>query len=78
MIAKRVGKGLHNFLELHDLEDELRIQIGVVICDDGYKEAQEILDDVNFARAFVKSQPDAGHWVYTRKEIQQMRKTQGI
>jgi CheY-like chemotaxis protein len=74
MIAKRVGKGLSNFLELHDLENDLRIQIGVILCDEGYESVQEILEDIEFGRAFVKSQPDAGRWVYTRKEIQQMRK----
>ena len=77
MIAKRVGEGLNDFLELHDLGDDLRIQIGVIMCDDGYENVQEILDDVDFARAFVKSQPDAGHWVYLRKEIQQMRNARG-
>lgn len=76
MIANRVGKGLDDFLELHDLEGDVRIQIGVVLCDDGHTGVQEVMDDVNFARALVKSQPDAGHWVYTRKEIQQMRKAQ--
>jgi CheY-like chemotaxis protein len=74
MIAKRVGKGLSNFLELHDLENDLRIQIGVILCDEGYESVQEILEDIEFGRALVKSQPDAGRWVYTRKEIQQMRK----
>jgi GGDEF domain-containing protein len=77
MIAKRVGKGLNDFLELHDLADEFRAQIGVIMCDDGYEGVQEILDDIDFARAFVKSQPDAGHWIYTRKELQQMRNAQG-
>jgi PleD family two-component response regulator len=77
MFAKQVGKGLKDFLELHDLGDELRTQIGVIMCDDRYEGVQEVLDDINFARAFVKSQPDAGHWVYTRKEIQQMRSAQG-
>lgn len=77
MIAKRVGKGLNDFLELYDLADEFRAQIGVVMCDDGYAGVQELLDDIAFVRAFVKSQPDAGHWIYTRKELQQMRSAQG-
>lgn len=78
MIAKRVGEGLNDFIKLHELGEDLRIQIGVLLCDDGYKTAQEVLDDINFARAFVKSQPDAGHWVYSRKEIRQMRDPQDI
>jgi CheY-like chemotaxis protein len=73
-IAKRTGKGLGSFLKRHDFEDDLRVQTGVIVCDEEYESAQEVLDDIRFARAFVKSQPDAGHWVYTRKEIQQMRK----
>lgn len=77
MIAKRVGNGLNDFLELHDLGDGLRTQIGVIMCDDGYEGVQDVLDDISFARSFVKSQPDAGHWIYTRKEIQQMRSAQG-
>lgn len=77
MIAKRVGKGLNDFLNLHDLGDGLRTQTGVIMCDDGYESVQDILDDINFARSFVKSQPDAGHWVYTRNEIRQMRTVQG-
>lgn len=77
MIAKRVGKGLNDFIDLHELEDGLRIQIGVIMCDDGYENAQEVLQDIGFARSFVKSQPDAGHWIYSRREIQQMRAAQG-
>ncbi len=73
MIAKRVGKGLNEFLGVHDLGDGLRTQVGVLMCDAGYEGVQEVLDDLQFARAFVKSQPDAGHWLYTRDEIQQMR-----
>ena len=74
VIAKRVGQGLKEFLGLHDVGDGLQTQIGVIMCDDGYESVQEILDDLDFARAFVKSQPDAGHWIYTRQDLQQMRK----
>ena len=73
MIAKRVGQGLNNFLMQHELGKDFRTQIGVVMCDEGYDNVQEILDDVNLARAFVKKQPDSGHWIYTRKELQKMR-----
>jgi PleD family two-component response regulator len=73
MIAKRVGKGLNDFLELQELGKELRAQIGVIMCDDGYENVQEILDDIEFARALVKGQPDADYWIYTREDILQMR-----
>lgn len=74
-IAKCVSQGLNDFLELHDVGEGLRLQVGVVLCDDGYKSVQEILDDVDFVRTFVKSQPDAGSRVYMREEIHQMRNT---
>lgn len=73
MIAKRVGKGLNDFLELQELGKDLRTQIGVIMCDDSYENVQEILDDIDFVRQFVKGQPDTGHWIYTREELQRMR-----
>jgi len=76
-IAKRVGRGLNDFLVLHDIENELGAQTGVILCDQQYEGIQEILDDIHFVRAFVKSQPGAGHWIYSHNEIQQMRNAQG-
>ncbi|MGB7877057.1 MAG: response regulator [Anaerolineales bacterium] len=73
MIAKRVGQGLNDFLKLHEVGDGLRTQIGVIMCDDGYESVQQILDDIDFARAYVKNQPEVGHWVYSREELGQMR-----
>jgi len=75
-IAERVGKGLNEFLKLHELGDGLRAQVGVVICDDGYESVQEIMDDVNFARTLVQQQPDAGYWIYTRTELRERRDSQ--
>jgi hypothetical protein len=43
------------------------------MCDDGYESVQEILDDIDFTRTFVKQQTDTGHWIYTREKIQEMR-----
>jgi CheY-like chemotaxis protein len=73
MIAKRVEQGLNDFLELQELGDELRVKIGVIMCDEEYENVQEILDDIGFARKFVKEQSEVGQWIYTREEIQQMR-----
>jgi len=74
MIANRVGLGLNEFLGLHELENELRAQIGVIMCDDSYDNVQEILEDINFVRMNLKEQPETGHWIYTREEVQQLRK----
>lgn len=73
LIASRVGQGLNDFLRLQELGDELRTQIGVIMCDEEYESVQEILDDIDFARKFVKEQSEIGQWIYTKDEIQQMR-----
>ena len=72
-IADRVGKGLNEFLKHHELGDGLRAQVGVVICDDGYESVQEIMDDVNFARTFVRQKSETGHWIFSRAELQEKR-----
>jgi len=76
VISDRVGKGLNGFLNLHELGDGLRAQVGIVMCDDGYESVQEILDDVNFARTLVQQKPEAGHWIYTRAELQDLKNSQ--
>ena len=73
VIADRVGKGLNDFLKHHELGDGLRAQVGVIICDEGYKSIQEIMNDVNFARTLVQQKSDAGHWLYTRAELRELR-----
>ena len=76
VISDRVGKGLNEFLSLHELGDGLRAQVGIVMCDDGYESVQEIMDDVNFARTLVQQKPEAGHWIYTRAELQDLHNSQ--
>ena len=76
MIADRVGKGLNEFLKHHELGDGLRAQVGIVMCDDSYESVQEILDDIDFARTIVRQKPDAGHWMFTRAELQELRDSQ--
>jgi len=73
MIAKRVNKGLNDFLALHELGEGLRTQVGVIVCDDGYENVQEILEDVDFVRSFVQKQSESGHWIYTREKIRDVR-----
>jgi len=76
VILERVGKGLNDFLKHHELGNGLRAQVGVVRCGDGYGSVQEILNDVNFARTLVQQEPEAGHWMYTREELQELRDSQ--
>jgi two-component system cell cycle response regulator DivK len=76
VIADRVEKGLNDFLNYHELENGLRAQVGIVTCDDSYESVQEILDDINFARTLVRKEKDAGHWIYMRAELQELRESQ--
>ena len=73
MISERVGTGLNDFLKLQELGDELRAQVGVIMCEDGYENVQEILEDIDFVRMKLKNQPDTGHWIYTREDVQKIR-----
>lgn len=73
MTAKRVGMGLSDFIEYHELEDGLRVQVGVVMCDDGYDTVQDIMEDVNFVRMYIRQEPNARDKVYTQNEIQELR-----
>jgi len=73
MISERVGTGLNNFLKLQDRSDELRVQVGVIMCEEGYENVQDILEDLNLVRMKLKNQPETGHWIYTREDVQQMR-----
>jgi len=77
VIANRVGKGLNEFLEHHELENGLRAQVGIVMCDNGYESVQEILDDINFAQTLVREEQEAGHWIYTRAGLKELRDSQG-
>jgi two-component system cell cycle response regulator DivK len=72
-IADRVGKGLNEFLKEHELANDLRVQVGVAICDDGYESVQEILEDVQVARMLVRDKPEPGRWIYRRQELQELR-----
>lgn len=76
VIADRVGKGLNEFIKYHELGNGLRAQVGLVMCNEDYDSVQEILDDINFARTLVRKEKDAGHWIYTRTELQEMQDLQ--
>lgn len=73
ILASRVGQGLNDFLRLQELGNELQAQIGVIMCDEEFESVQEILDDIDFARKFVREQSEIGQCIYTRNEIQRMR-----
>ena len=76
VIADRVGKGLNEFLKQQELGNGLRAQVGIVMCNDSYDSVQEIMDDVNFARTVVQQKSEAGHWIFTREALQEIKNAQ--
>ncbi len=73
MIARRVEGKLSSFLQQHPFGGHLRVKTRVVICDFHYESAQEILDDVNFARALAKKETDIEPQLYHRAGLQALR-----
>ena len=75
MIARRVENKLSSFLQQHEYGGELQVNTRVLLCDFNYESAQEILDDVNFARAFAKKETAPGPQLYDRERLQVLRDT---
>lgn len=76
MIAGRVEDKLSNFLHQHEYKGKLQARTRVLLCDFKYGSAQEILNDVNFARMLAKKEVDSGPQIYDREGIQALRDSQ--
>jgi diguanylate cyclase (GGDEF)-like protein len=70
-IAKRVKKELGNYLIERHIESALQVSVGVVLCNAAYKNTQEILTDIDFARKFVKYEKEK--ILYDRNYLQVFR-----
>jgi PleD family two-component response regulator len=57
-IANRVENEMVKFLSLDPLMAGLHTYVGVIICDAGYDDAEEINRDINFARIFAKTEKE--------------------
>jgi len=53
-IAARVQLELSNYLSQAEYGTGLRVYVGVVLCEAGYKDAEEILNDVKLARQLAR------------------------
>jgi len=73
MVSKRVEKELNNFLSQHELQNSLQVQVGVLLCDDGYENVQEVLEDVKYARTLVAQNPKAEKRIFSRKELREIQ-----
>ena len=72
MIAKRVDKGLNDYLN-NKVGEGVKAQVGIIMCDDGYDSVQDVLDDINFARLYIEKNPAPNQWIFTRKKLETLK-----
>ena len=78
MVAKRIEDKLNTFLQQHEQWSRLQVNTRVVLCDFSYESAQEILDDVSFARSLAKNETDTGPQLFDREALQTLRDSQAF
>lgn len=76
MVGKRVAEKLSSFLQQHEYRRKLQVKTGVVLCDNNYESAQEILDDMNFSRTIAKKETNTGPQLFDLKGVQALRDSQ--
>jgi two-component system cell cycle response regulator DivK len=65
-IAGRVMDSLGSYLEQRAFDINMRVNLGVLICDWDYKDADQILEDIKFSRELLRSGPAASPAIYDR------------
>jgi GGDEF domain-containing protein len=55
-IAGRVKESMKKFLETNDSGLGLRANVGVLLCDYAYENVEQIMDDVNTARKYLREE----------------------
>lgn len=74
IIAKRVKNGLAGFLEQNKPGVGLQTRVGMLLCDENCIDVQDVLDDVNFLRSYVRGdQSTTGPWIYRPGELGKLR-----
>jgi CheY-like chemotaxis protein len=53
-IAGRVRESMKKFLEVNDRGLNLRTNLGVLLCDAEYENAQQVLKDIDIARSYLR------------------------
>jgi hypothetical protein len=73
IVGKRVEEKLRSFLQQHEYRHKLQVKTGVVLCNNNYETAQEILDDMNFARTLAKQETNTGPLLFDLKGVQALQ-----
>jgi PleD family two-component response regulator len=72
-IAGRVAKSFREFAAQAAAGFKLRTDVGVLICDPGYEEAQAVLRDIDFARTLLSRRPEGGTGIFDREMLHAQR-----
>ncbi|RJP52539.1 MAG: response regulator [Anaerolineaceae bacterium] len=73
-IASRVRDGMKKFLENNDNGLGMGANLGVLLCDHEYRDAQHIMDDVEFARRQLREGLYTNPSVFDREMLQSRAK----
>ncbi len=68
-IAGRVRDGMKKFVEDNDQGLGLRVNLGVLLCDEDYEDIQKILHDIQRARALLQDRQYASPAIFDREMI---------
>jgi PleD family two-component response regulator len=68
-IAGRVRDGMKKFVEDNDQGLGLRVNLGVLLCDEDYEDIQKILHDIQRARALLQDRQYTSPAIFDREMI---------
>ena len=74
-IVARVADGLNNFIQKRLPQIALQTSVGIVLGDEEYASVQDILADVNFARALVRRRDEPRLGIFSRQELKVLRES---
>jgi two-component system cell cycle response regulator DivK len=74
-IAGRVLDGMSSSLDKNETGIEVRVNLGVLLCDSGYEKVEQIFWDLEFARELLRKAPATSPAVYDRPMLIARRDT---
>ena len=72
-IAGRVRDSMKRFLDMNDTGLELRVNLGVLLCDAEYEDIQQILRDVEIAREQLRAGMYTNPSIFDREMLKSRR-----
>ncbi|NOH03508.1 MAG: diguanylate cyclase [Chloroflexi bacterium] len=72
-IAGRVRDSMKRFLDLNDAGVDLRVNLGVLLCDSEYEDVQEVLTDIETAREQLRAGMYTNPSIFDREMLKARR-----